>query len=198
METVSRSVRLRRPVRTTTVRTVPPQPPPPRPSDGAERRPRFLVPALCVLLAAALIGAGLAGRDLYQRRQVEAAHQQAMAAARQAAVDFMSISAATVDADIERITSNSAGDFREEFTRGAAQVRSAVLENKVAARGTVLRTGLVSGDTRTAVVLVAVDATVKNKKAPDGRLSHYRVRVGLTHDDEDGSRWLVTQLQFVG
>ncbi|MFG1603193.1 hypothetical protein [Actinoplanes sp. NPDC049265] len=166
-------------------------------ADGPAGRWRYVVVALVVVLVGVLVGGGLIGRDLYDQRRVEDAHQQATAAARQAAVDFMSISAATVDADIERITGRATGDFRDEFTRGAAQVRKAVLENKVDSKGTVLRTGLVSGDARNAVVLVAVDATVKNKGAPDGRLSHYRVRVGLAKD-EASSRWLVSQLQFVG
>ncbi|GLY97865.1 hypothetical protein [Actinoplanes sp. NBRC 103695] len=171
----------------------------PRPDADAlpAGRWRFVILGLVVLLTAVLVGSGLSARDVYDRRRTEDAHQQATAAARQAAVDFMSISAATVDADIERITGRATGDFRDEFTRGAAQVRKAVLENKVDAKGTVLRTGLVDGDTRTATVLVAVDATVKNKGAPNGRLSHYRVRVGLTKDGQSG-RWLVSQLQFVG
>ncbi|MEV7623747.1 hypothetical protein [Actinoplanes sp. NPDC089786] len=165
--------------------------------EALARRWRYVVVGLCVLLAAVLVGGGLVGRDVYDQRWTEEAHQQATAAARQAAVDFMSISATTVDADIERISGRATGDFREEFTRGSAQVRKAVLENKVDSKGTVLRTGWVSGDLRSAVVLVAVDATVKNKGAPDGRLSHYRVRVGLAKDGASG-RWLVSQLQFVG
>lgn len=222
----SRSVRRRLTTRATTVRPVTPREPAPTtapppdpaetpPPDAAETPPdapetpvadadarpagrwRYVVAGLVVLLAAVLVGSGVIARDAYDKRRTEDAHQQATAAARQAAVDFMSISAATVDADIERITGRATGDFRAEFTRGSAQVRKAVLENKVDAKGTVLRTGLVAGDTRTATVLVAVDATVKNKGAPDGRLSHYRVRVGLTKDEQSG-RWLVSQLQFVG
>jgi Mce-associated membrane protein len=61
----------------------------------------------------------------------------------------------------------------------------------------VLRAGLVSGDRRHAVVLVAVDATVRNVKAPDGRPSHYRIQLDLVRDRDSGD-WLVTKLQFVG
>jgi Mce-associated membrane protein len=161
------------------------------------RRWRAAVVGLSVLLAASLAATGLIARDLHDKQQVESAHQQALAAARQATVNFMSISAATVDSDIERIATGATGDFRDEFTRDAAQVRSAVTQNKVASQGTVLRTGLVSGDTRTAVVLVAIDSTVHNKSAPNGRLSHYRIRVGLAKDRQTG-HWLVSQLQFVG
>jgi Mce-associated membrane protein len=61
----------------------------------------------------------------------------------------------------------------------------------------VLRAALVSGGLRSAVVLVAVDATVKNTKTPAGRASHYRIQVDVDRDPGSG-RWLVARLQFVG
>jgi Mce-associated membrane protein len=157
---------------------------------------RWLTPAvLAVLLAVALAAAALTGQRWYDGRQLDAAHQAALAAAKQTTVDFMSISASTVDADLQRIVASATGDFRDEFTRGMPQVRAAVVENNVQSRGTVLRAGLVSGDRDSAVVLVAVDATVRNAGAPDGRLSHYRIQVDLALD---AGRWLVSRLQFVG
>jgi Mce-associated membrane protein len=74
-------------------------------------------------------------------------------------------------------------------------VRAAVVENNVESRGTVLRAALLSGDRNRATVLVAIDATVRNAKAPEGRQSHYRIQVEL---NRDGDRWLVSRLQFVG
>jgi Mce-associated membrane protein len=200
----SRSVRRRTAIRGRTLTMRPASSPPvgekaekSTSPEQVHRRWRLLATGLSVLLVAALAGAGLLGRDLHDKRQIESAHQQALAAAQQATVDFISISAGTVDQDIERITTSATGDFQDQFTRGAAQVRSAVVQNKVTSQGTVLRTGLVSGDTRTAVVLVAIDATIKNKAAPAGKLSHYRIRVDLTRNQKSG-HWLVSQLQFVG
>lgn len=141
--------------------------------------------------------AGVYGHRWYDRRQLDGAHQQALAAARQTTVNFVSISASTVDSDLQRILAGATGDFRDEFTRGMSQVRSAVVENNVESRGTVLRAGLVSGDLDSAVVLVAVDATVKNVRAPDGRRSHYRIQVDMSRDKRSG-KWLVAKLQFVG
>ncbi|MET8908714.1 hypothetical protein [Micromonospora sp. NPDC004551] len=161
------------------------------------RRGRVLVALLVVLLAAALAGAGVQGHRWYVDRATDQARREAVAAARQAAVNFVSVSAASVDRDLSRITAGATGDFKDEFTRGQAQVRSAVVENKVQSQGTVLRAGLVSGDRRRAVVLVAVDATVRNVKAPDGRPSHYRIQLDLIRDRDSGD-WLVTRLQFVG
>lgn len=155
------------------------------------------VPVLVVVLCAALAAAGFVGRLWYGDRALDQAHQQALAAARQATVNFVSVSAASVDRDLQRIVDGAAGEFKDEFLRGQPRVRAAVVENRVDSRGSVLRAGLVSGDRRTAVVLVAVDATVKNAHAPDGRLSHYRIQVELSRDPDSG-RWLVSRLQFVG
>ncbi|RKF23959.1 hypothetical protein D7I43_28550 [Micromonospora globbae] len=163
---------------------------------GSGRR-RALAGLLLVLLAATLAAAGVYGHRWYSARATEQSRQGALAAAKQASVNFVSVSAASVDRDLQRITAGATGEFKEEFTRGQAQVRTAVVENKVESQGTVLRAGLVSGDRRRAVVLVAVDATVKNVKAPQGRPSHYRIQLDMVRDRDSGD-WLVAKLQFVG
>lgn len=170
--------------------------------EPQRRRPGFARPRpgtvlLAVVLCAAIAAAGVLGSRWYGDRMLERAHQLALAAAKQTTVDFVSVSAGTVDRDLQRIVGGATGDFRDEFTRGQAQVRAAVVENNVESRGTVLRAALVSGDLDSAVVLVAVDATVRNSKAPDGRASHYRIQVDMAHDKGSG-RWLVAKLQFVG
>jgi Mce-associated membrane protein len=164
---------------------------------GPGRRGRLLAWALLLVLAAVLVAGGLLGRRWYDQRQLDDARSQALAAARQTCVNFVSISASTVDSDLKRIADGATGQFKDEFTQDTAQVKAAVVQNKVDSRGSVLRAGIVSADRRSAVVLVAVDATVKNSSAPDGRLSHYRIEVNLARDTASG-RWLVSQLQFVG
>ena len=164
---------------------------------GPGRRGRLLAWALLLVLAAVLVAGGLLGRHWYDQRQLADARSQALAAARQECVNFVSISAAGVDADLKRIADGATGQFKDEFTQDTAQVKAAVVQNKVDSHGSVLRAGVVSADRRSAVVLVAVDATVKNSSAPDGRLSHYRIQVNMARDAASG-RWLVAQLQFVG
>lgn len=159
------------------------------------RRPPWSVIAAAAVLAALLAAAGLGGYRWYGDRALDKAHEGALAAARQTAVNFVSVSASSVDRDLQRIVAGATGEFKDEFVRGQAQVRAAIVENKVESTGSVLRAGLVSGDRRSAVVLVAVDATVKNVKAPEGRPSHYRIQVDVTRD---GDAWLVSRLQFVG
>jgi Mce-associated membrane protein len=150
--------------------------------------------AALVLTVAAAGYAGITWHTEHQRVQAKTA---ALAAARQFAVNFVSINAATIDQDLARVAIGATGDFGDEFQRGMPTVRTSVLENKVEAAGTVLRAALVSADTDSAVVLVAVDATVKNVKSPGGRTSHYRIQLDLVRP-EGSDRWLVSHLQFVG
>lgn len=173
-----------------------PPPPPPIPAEKAAVR-RWPTVLVAVLLLAAFAAAAVAGHGWYERNRLDAAHQAALAAARQLTTDFVSISASTVDRDLQRISSAATGEFADQFTKGLTQVRSAVVDNKVESQGMVLRAGLVSGDLDSAVVLVAVDASVKNVRAPDGRISHYRIQVDLNLDRKSG-RWLASKLQFVG
>lgn len=168
---------------------------PPEPRRRWTGRPGRTTAALLLVLCAALAAAGFYGARWYGERQTDRANQQALAAAKQACVDFVSVSAASVDRDLQRILAGTTGDFRDEFSRGQSQVRAAVVENNVQSQGTVLRAALLSGDRRRATVLVAIDATVRNTNAPDGRQSHYRIQVELVRTD---GRWLVSRLQFVG
>jgi Mce-associated membrane protein len=158
-------------------------------------RQRWTVWAAIVVIVGAVTVAAVQGWQWDQQRRLEAARQQALAAARQTTVNFVTISAATVDRDLQRVADGATGDFKDEFTRSMPQVRAAVVENKVDSQGTVLRAAVVSADRSSAVVLVAVDATVRNVNAPDGRLAHYRIRVNLAMV---GNAWLVSTLEFVG
>lgn len=168
---------------------------PPKPRRRWTGRPGRATAALLLLLCAALAGAAYFGVKWYGARETDRAQRQAVAAAKQATVDFVSVSAASVDRDLQRILAGTTGDFRDEFSRGQSQVRAAVVENNVQSQGTVLRAALLSGDRRRATVLVAIDATVRNANAPDGRQSHYRIQVELARKD---GVWLVSRLQFVG
>jgi Mce-associated membrane protein len=167
----------------------------PEPRRRWTGRPGRTTAALLLVLCAALAGAAYVGAQWYGGHETDRAQRQAVAAAKQATVDFVSVSAASVDRDLQRILVGTTGDFRDEFSRGRSQVRAAVVENNVQSQGTVLRAALLSGDRRRATVLVAIDATVRNANAPDGRQSHYRIQVELAHKD---GKWLVSRLQFVG
>src|SRR5581483_6343940 len=104
------------------------------------------------------LATGYSAYRWYHARQVAQAHSAAVAAARQFAVDFMSVSAKSVDQDLARVQLGATGEFGDEYKRGMPDVRKAVLDNQVESGGTVLRAALVNGDADSATVLVAVDA----------------------------------------
>jgi Mce-associated membrane protein len=162
---------------------------------AALRRRSTWVAVVVLLVALGVLGwTGVRWRDA---DRLDSARRAALGAAQEETVNFVTINASSADADLQRIVDGATGDFKAEFTSGMPQVRQAVVENQVESTGQVLRAGLVSGDLDSAMVLVAVDASVKNVGAPDGRLSHYRVQVDLVLDP-GSHRWLVSKLQFVG
>jgi Mce-associated membrane protein len=152
---------------------------------------------MAAVLVLAALATGYAGFTWHAAHERAAVIAEVLATSRQFAVDFVSINASTVDQDLARVSLGATGDFGDEFQRGMSTVRTSVLDNKVSSTGQVLRAGIVSADSDSAVVLVAVDATVKNVKSPDGRVSHYRIQLDLVRA-EGGDRWLVSRLQFVG
>lgn len=155
---------------------------------------RIAVAVLAVILAGALGAGGYAGWKHYQHRQDEQARNAAVSAAKTTVSNFMSISTKSVDHDLKRVLTGATGDFKTQFKNGMGQTKTAVVENKVTAKAHVLWAGVVTSKRRSATVLVAMDATVKNTNAPKGRLAHYRVKVTMA---EQNGRWLVSELQFV-
>ena len=168
----------------------------PRPAPARPRwsRTHLVLAALLVLALAAL---AVVGNRWYDHRAMDRGWQEALAAGKQAAVNFVSLSVSTVDRDLQRIIEGSTGQFREEYERNKATFRTRIVESRAEATGTVLRAGVLSGDRDSAVVLIAIDATIRNTGNPDGRLSHYRLQLDMARDAESG-RWLVSLLQFVG
>lgn len=153
--------------------------------------------ALALALVLTVAAAGWYGYQWYHDYQIREGHKQAQSAARQTVVDFLTISASSVDKDLRSVLEGATGEFKKQYEAGMSEVRTAVTENKVSSTGRVLRSGVVSGDGDSAVVLVAVDARIKNVRTPEGRKAHYRVQVDMVYDDEE-ERWLVARLEFVG
>jgi Mce-associated membrane protein len=152
--------------------------------------------ALLVLLlvAASVLTVLLVGR-LSDRRALERARDDAVAAGRQAIVNLDSISAATVERDMDRVLAGATGTFKDQFERSRADLAKLVVANKTVSTGTVISAGVVSADTASATLLVAADRVVKDATTPQGATVHDRWRVYL---EKRGGRWLVAKLEPVG
>ena len=163
---------------------------------GVARITPRLVWALVVLALAASVALGATrGRDWYAARQAEQAHAAAVAAAKQLAVNFVTVDYTRVDADTARVRAGATGQFLKSYSTSVEELKKVLVANKTVS--TVQRTeaALVSGDRDSAVALVGVVAPTKNTAVPAGETKTYRMRLELRRV---GQAWKVENLEFVG
>ena len=168
--------------------------------DTTPRRALRITPTVVWVLVALLMAATLAlgatrGRDWYAARQTAQANAAAVAAARQLAVNFVTVDHTKVDADIARVKDGATGDFLKSYSTSVEELKKVLVANKTVS--TVQRTeaALVSGDRDSAVALVGVVAPTTNTAVPKGETKTYRMRLQL---QKVGEEWKVANLEFVG
>ncbi|WP_285189278.1 hypothetical protein [Rhodococcus sp. MEB041] len=129
-----------------------------------------------------------------EARERTTLEQQYLQVARQGVLDLTTISADTVDADVERVTSASTGRFRDEFSERAADFVSVVRDADVTATGAVSEAGIESMTDSEAQVLVAATSTVTNASGATDEPRVWRLRVSVARD---GDRLALSDVQFV-
>lgn len=142
-----------------------------------------LVAAGGVLVAAVV---GLAGED--------AGRRDALAAGRQGVLNLLSVTPATVEADVERVLSGSTGRFLADFTGSREMFVQIVKEQQVTSVGEIGAAGVDTTGSGTATVLVAANSRVSNTRSPDGEERDYRLRVSL---ERVAGAWLLADVEFV-
>ena len=99
------------------------------------------------------------------------------------------------DRTIEAVTSMATGDFKKQYTKGAASLRKLAGEAESDMVAKVVWAGLVAGDDDTATVIVATSGVVKNKTTKfQEEARNYRLQLALVLED---GRWLTKDLQYV-
>jgi Mce-associated membrane protein len=149
---------------------------------------------LAVLLALVLAGGGWAAvqaRDAHQRAQRD---QAVLAAARQTAVNFLSLDYRTYDRDMQNVVSGATGALKQQFASQSKQLSALVAQNKSVSQGQVIEAGILRADNGSAKVLVVADSQVQNTQIPKGQTRNYRLQLDLTRS---GGRWLTSDLAFV-
>ncbi|NUR15294.1 MAG: hypothetical protein HOQ13_03170 [Dermatophilaceae bacterium] len=156
--------------------------------------PRLLWALTAVLLLAAIAVTATLGRSAWQAQRVADARDTALAAGRQIAVNFVTMNAATFDADTKRVLAASTGSFQKEYAATIAQLRPVVTANKTVSTVERAEASLVSGDDDSARVIVGVVAPTTNAATPTAEKKTYRLRLDLV---KVGDSWKVSSLDFV-
>ena len=157
--------------------------------------PTMVWVVVAIALVASLALGATRGRDWYAARQTEAANAAAVAAAKQLAINFVTVDYTKVDADVARVKAGATGEFLKSYSTSAADLTKVLVANQTVS--TVQRTeaALVSGDQDSAIALVGVVAPTRNTAVPNGETKTYRMRLDLRMV---GDAWKVENLEFVG
>lgn len=109
---------------------------------------------------------------------------------------FFTLDYRSIDADLARVDDAATGDFKAQYAKRSAQLRTAVTSKKLVLTASVPESGTAVEyyDGHEAWVLVAVD--VHTESAGSAALDdRHRIRAVLV---KHGNRWLVSRLEQVG
>ena len=166
-----------------------------RPVARALTRFRMLPWLLAAALVVVAVGVGFLGYRVNQENTANRTSQDAVAAARQEALNFISIDYRNFDQDSKNVLSGATGDFKQQFSDQSKTLQNLVTANKAVSAGQVLQAGVVTSSPTSARVLVVADATVANTAAPSGQVRNYRLQMDLVQLD---GQWLTSGIEFVG
>lgn len=165
------------------------------PVARALTRFRILPWLLAGVLVVAAVAVGVLGYNLHQENLQQQRDQDILAAARQEALNFVSIDYRNFDQDSKNVLAGATGDFKQQFSDQTQTLKSLVTANKAVSSGQVLQAGVVTANATNARVLVVADGTVANTAAPGGQVRNYRLQMDLV---DQGGTWLTSDIEFVG
>lgn len=156
--------------------------------------PRLLWGLTALFLLAAVAVTATLGRATWQQQRETDDGAAALAAGRQIAVNFVTMDAASFDADTKRVLDGSTGAFQKEYASTLAQLKPVVTANKTVSTVERAEASLVSADEDSAKVIVGVVAPTSNASTPQPEKKTYRLRLDLV---KVGDAWKVSSLDFV-
>ena len=163
-----------------------------RPPFSWHKLTLMVLAGLLVALSIAAVVFALQARAAAEERTEREA---AMRYAQQTLLNLFTISAESLDEDIQQVLDGATGQFRQEFSQGSENLREIVNTNQVVSEGKIVESGLVRLEDDTATALLVVDVTVRNKENPEGGFDSHRVKLEL---ERQGDQWLTSFLEVVG
>ena len=173
---------------------------PPLPAADAVRTRGVAATAALCLLALLVVAGSVAGAWLLQQHRTGAsladARADALAAARQEALNLIAVDGRDTDKDIAAVLEGATGAFKDDFTSRSADLKRVITGAKVVSTDLrITEAAVVAADRDSATVLVAADSVVQNAAKPDGSPRSYRMLLEL---ERVGERWLTSSLEVVG
>ena len=117
-------------------------------------------------------------------------------AARAETLAFLTIDHTKMDELTGQVLDGATGDFKKQYESSLKALKESAASQESFSTGRVDEVGLSEVDADSASVFVAAGSKVKNK-GTKGEVEDRAWRIKLTMSKE-GSRWLVSQLEFVG
>ena len=166
-----------------------------RTARGLTRAQLLLLGLLGLGVVGAVVAVVVLSLRLQDANDASQQREEILQAARQQGINLTTLDHRSVDEDVERVLASATGTFKEEFAAGTKDLTDLVVENEAVSTGEVLEAGIVTADSDSARVLVVVDSTVSNSATGEEQVRHYRMQLDLALS---GSRWLTSDLEFVG
>ena len=157
--------------------------------DNAARGATIAAVVLAVVALAGVAIAGVGATKLSRHDDTDARRTQALAAARQIAVDFAVYDYRHIDADFTRVANESTGKFKSQFVTQSAGVRELIIKAKAVSKAEVAGEGLVDATPKHATAVVALDRTVTNTSAPKGQHDSFGLQIEL---ENINGHWLAS------
>ena len=123
-------------------------------------------------------------------------HAAISRAARAETLAFLTIDHTKMDQLTEKVLDGATGDFKKQYQASLKSLKESAASQESFSTGRVDEVGLSEIDADSASVFVAAGSKVKNR-GTKGEVEDRSWRIKLTMAKED-SRWLVSNLEFVG
>ncbi|MGH3456801.1 hypothetical protein [Aeromicrobium sp.] len=123
-------------------------------------------------------------------------HSDIRRAARTETLAFLTIDHTKMDELSGRVLDGATGAFKKQYQGSLESLKESAASQESFSEGSVAEVGLSEVDTDSATVFVAAGSKVRNK-GTKGEIEDRSWRIKLSMVKED-SRWLVSQLEFVG
>ena len=144
-----------------------------------------------LLVAIALVVSSQGSTD----DELSDAHREVARAARTEALAFLTVDHSDMEPLIEAVLAGATGDFEEQYASQRDELASEAVRTRATSTAEVVALGVGELDADSAVVLLAANSTVANKRTgAEGQVRYYRLRLDLVREDE---RWLTSDVRFV-